>query len=58
MPALGDQPEQRAEDAGQNASAVEQQIEIVRDEWFAALDCLKRARDGGQHHDVDERDRE
>jgi hypothetical protein len=54
VPALGDEPEQRAKGAREEPPLVEQDIEIVLCERLAPLHRLKGAADRNQHQNVDE----
>ena len=58
MPALGDEPEQRTEDARQESPLVEQDVEIVLGERLASLHRLKGLVDRNLHQNVDEGDGE
>ena len=58
VPASGDEAEERTEEAGEEATTVEQDVEIVLDERVAVLHRLKRAVDRHQDNDVEDRDGE
>ena len=58
MPALARQPEKRTKYPRQNAPVVQQQVEVVLDEWRASLHRLKRPINRDQYENIEERDRE
>ena len=58
VPAFGDEAEQRSENAGEEATIVEENVEILLDERLAALHRPEGAVDRHEDDDIEDRDGE